>query len=138
MVSSDERVQQRRLRDRARRKRFELLISSALRSLPPDVQAMLDNVDVVVAAEPNPDHLRGWVGDDSDGELLGLYEGTPLIDRTGGGMRLPDKITIFQGPIERSCATREEMAEEVRITVLHELAHHFGLDEDRIDELGLG
>lgn len=137
MVSSDEREQRRRLLARARRKQFELLVSAALRGLPPDIHAMLDNVEVVVAAEPTAEQLSGW-DDDSDGELLGLYEGTPLVDRTGGGWRMPDKITIFQGPIERSCDTREEMAEEVRITVLHELAHHFGFDEDRIDELGLG
>jgi predicted Zn-dependent protease with MMP-like domain len=136
MVSFSERERGRRTALRARRKQFYLLVQAALRSLPVDVAAMLDNVEVVVADEPTPEQLADWEDDGS--ELFGLYEGTPLTDRSGYGLTVPDKITIFQGPLERACETREEIAEEVRVTVLHELAHHFGFDEDRISELGLG
>jgi predicted Zn-dependent protease with MMP-like domain len=95
---------------------------------------MLDNVDIVIEDEPTVEQL----GTDDDGsELFGLYEGTPLTARGSDySMVLPDKITIFRRPIERACATPEEMAEEVQITVVHELAHHFGIEEDRIAELG--
>jgi len=95
---------------------------------------MLDNVDIVIEDEPTVEQL----GTDDDGsELFGLYEGTPLTARGSDySMVLPDKITIFRRPIERACETLEEMAEEVQITVVHELAHHFGIEEDRIAELG--
>nr|WP_196792030.1 metallopeptidase family protein [Motilibacter deserti] len=85
------------------------------------------NVAVVVEEEPPED----------DPELLGLYEGTPLTERgewyTGV---LPDKISVFRGPLLRMCATREEVVEEVLVTVVHEVAHHFGIDDDRLHELG--
>jgi predicted Zn-dependent protease with MMP-like domain len=120
--------------ERARRIRFERLVVRALRRLPPEVQAMLDNVEIVVEDEPTPAQLGA--ADDGD-ELFGLYEGTPLTARGSDyTMVLPDKITIFRRPIERACDTPEEMADEVRVTVIHELAHHFGIDEDRIAELG--
>jgi predicted Zn-dependent protease with MMP-like domain len=96
---------------------------------------MLENVDVVVADEPTPDQLSQLGADDS---LFGLYEGIPQTERSGYNLALPDKISIFRGPIERACDDDAEIAEEIRITVLHELAHHFGFDEDRIAELGLG
>jgi predicted Zn-dependent protease with MMP-like domain len=136
MVSSNERDRRRRLAQRARHKQFERLVEAALRTLPPEIHAMLDNIEIVLADEPTPAQLAGW--EDDEGELLGLYEGTPLTERSSYSLPLPDKITIFIGPLERSCATREEMADEVRITVLHEIAHHFGIEEDRLDELGLG
>jgi predicted Zn-dependent protease with MMP-like domain len=120
--------------ERARKIRFERLVVRALRRLPADVQAMLDNVEIVVEDEPTPEQR----GEAADGEeLFGLYEGTPLTARGSDyTMVLPDKITIFRRPIERACETPEEMADEVRVTVIHELAHHFGIDEDRIAELG--
>ena len=120
--------------ERARRIRFERLVMRAVRRLPPQVKAMLDNVEIVVEDEPRPEQRANA----EDGEtLFGLYEGTPLTARDSGySMALPDKITIFRRPIERACATPEEMADEIRITIIHELAHHFGIDEDRIAELG--
>jgi predicted Zn-dependent protease with MMP-like domain len=120
--------------DRARKIRFERIVVRALRRLPPEVRRMLDNVEIVVEDEPTAEQL----GDHQDGdELFGLYEGTPLTARGSGySLVLPDKITIFRRPIERACHTPEEMADEVRITVIHELAHHFGIEEDRIAELG--
>jgi predicted Zn-dependent protease with MMP-like domain len=105
----------------------------ALRRLPAEIRDMLDNVEIVVEDEPRADQL----GSSEDGKLFGLYEGTPLTARGGDySMVLPDKITIFRRPIERACATPEEMADEIRVTVVHELAHHFGIEEDRISELG--
>lgn len=115
--------------------RFEREVERVLRSLPPDISAMLENVDVVVADEPTADQLGHVETEDS---LFGLYEGIPQTERSGYNLALPDKITIFRGPIERACSTDAEIAEEIRVTVLHELAHHIGFDEDRIEELGLG
>jgi predicted Zn-dependent protease with MMP-like domain len=106
---------------------------------------MLDNVEVVVEDEPTPeqiaaDRLRGRAEAATDGDdatLFGLYEGVPLTERGQGySMVLPDKITIFRGPIERTCRSRQELMREVRVTVVHELGHHLGLDEDRLEELG--
>jgi predicted Zn-dependent protease with MMP-like domain len=122
--------------DRVKRIRFQRLVEQAVRTLPPDILAQLDNVDIVVEDEPNPDQLREF-GDGED-ELFGLYEGTPLVERSSAySLVVPDRIVIFRGPLERAFSEPREIAEEVRITVLHELAHHFGFDEERIAELGL-
>ncbi len=119
-------------RGRIQRLRFERLVARVLDGLPADIQALLDNVSVVVQDEPAADQLS-----DADETLFGLYEGVPRTERGGDySMMLPDKITIFRGPIERACVSPEEMAAEVRITVIHELGHHLGLDEDRLTELG--
>ena len=106
---------------------FEELVGRALDTIPARLAAAMDNVVVVVEAEP-PDGQDG---------LLGLYEGIPLTQRDGwyAGV-LPDRITIFRGPILRRCRTYEEAVEEVRVTVVHEVAHHFGIDDDELDELG--
>ena len=107
----------------------------ALDGLPPRIAAMLDNVDVVVEDEPDAHHLA--VAETEDGELFGLYEGTPLTDRTSAyTMVLPDKVTIFRGPLERAFRSRGELARQVRVTVIHELAHHVGIDEDSLEEAG--
>ena len=120
--------------DRARKIRFERIVVRALRRLPPDVRDMLDNVEIVIEDEPTAEQIAG--NEDGD-ELFGFYEGTPLTARDSGyTMVLPDKITIFRRPIERACDTPTEMADEIRITVIHELAHYFGIEEDRIAELG--
>jgi predicted Zn-dependent protease with MMP-like domain len=132
-----------RIRKRAeqgRRRLFERLVVRAVDQLPPDVHAMLDNVQIVVEDEPTPEQIgqrgeRDGAGD--AGELLGLYEGTPLIERSvGDGFRLPDKITLFRLPLERATRNQSELAWQVQVTVVHEIAHHFGMDEDRIAELG--
>ena len=119
---------------RARRRRFERLVARALDELPAAVTAMLDNVDVVVEDEPTIEQVGR-----SDGEtLFGLYEGVPLTERSSSySMVLPDKITIFRGPLERICTSPSAITREVRITVIHELGHHLGFEEDRLDELGL-
>ncbi len=105
---------------------FEEHVRAALDSLPPELASGLKNVAVVVADE-HPE----------DPDLFGLYEGIPLIERDSGGFaELPDRITIYRLPLEESFTDPTVLEEEIRITVLHELAHYFGLDEDRIAELG--
>ncbi len=104
--------------------RFEELVADALDSLPEELGQLMDNVWVTVE-------------DDSPEGLLGLYDGVPLTEREAyGGMVLPDRITIFRLPICQECDTDEEVVEMVRDTVIHEVAHHFGIDDDRLEELG--
>ena len=108
----------------------------ALESLPADIRRVLDNVEVTVAGWPSRATLKkAGVG---PGRLLfGLYQGVPQTRRTTRyGLVLPDKITIFQGPIERVCRTPAAIRAQVRKTVLHELAHHFGIDDERLREIG--
>ncbi len=122
-----------------RRRLFERLVIRALDQLPAGIHAMLDNVQIVIEDRPSPDHMerRDGSGPADDDRLLGLYEGVPLTERSGSdGFRLPDKITLFRIPLEESTDNQAELAQQVQVTVVHELAHHFGLDEDRIAELG--
>ena len=104
---------------------FEDNVRAALDELPPTIAAALRNVAVVIEDE-NPD----------DPDLLGLYHGVPLPERGDMAGTLPDKISIYRVPLEESFPDPQELREEIRITVLHELGHYFGLDEDRIAELG--
>lgn len=116
--------------------RFEALVIQALETIPEPIRARMENVDVVVEDWPTDEQYAAL--DLGPGDLLfGLYEGTPLVERgITANPLLPDKITIFQGPLEAACGTEEEIAEEIRKTVIHEVAHHFGLDEARLEELG--
>lgn len=119
-----------------RKNDFSELVRQAVESLPQEIRSRLDNVDVVVEDWPNADQL--WAaGLDDRHDLLGLYEGIPLIGRESYGMVLPDKITIFQRPIETACHSNDEIVREVRLTVAHEIAHHFGIDDERLATLGL-
>lgn len=104
---------------------FEEHVRRALDELPPELARRLENVAVVVEDE-NPE----------DPDLFGLYHGVPLPERGDMAGSLPDKISIYRIPLEESFEDPEELRGEIRITVLHELAHYFGLDEDRIAELG--
>jgi predicted Zn-dependent protease with MMP-like domain len=104
---------------------FDDHVKAALDSLPPRIAAALDNVAVVVEDE-HPD----------DPDLFGLYEGIPLPERGDMAGALPDRITIFRLPLEDEFVDPQELEREIRITVLHELGHYFGLDEDRLAELG--
>ncbi len=115
---------------------FYELVERALEGLPPELAELLENVAIVVEDWPDPS-TQPFPDEQSD-TLYGLYEGVPLTERTAGyhGF-LPDKITIFRGPLERDFA-QEELEEQVRITVIHEIAHYFGFNEDRIEELGWG
>jgi predicted Zn-dependent protease with MMP-like domain len=109
---------------------FEQLVARALDGLPEDFAEMLENVAVVVEEEPDPDDLEA-LGMDPDEELFGLYQGVPLPERGAGAYSaLPDRIAIYRGPILRYCQDRREVIREVRDTVVHELGHYFGLDED--------
>lgn len=104
---------------------FEDQVRAALDSLPPELASALKNVAVVVEDE-NPE----------DPDVFGLYHGVPLPERGDDAGLLPDKISIYRIPLEESFPDPQELREEIRVTVLHELAHYFGLDEDRIAELG--
>ncbi len=114
---------------------FERLVSEALDSLPQDVVEMIENVDVVVEAEPPVAYLEGLPRGHA---LLGLYHGVPLTNRGDYDRVLPDKISIYEGPITRSARSDDEIREQVRRTVIHEIGHHFGIEEERLHELGWG
>ena len=103
-----------------------------------DLAEVMDNVVVLVQDEPDPEMLTEEDYDDSGlPTLLGLYDGVPLTERDEGwSMVLPDRILIFRGPLERWCSSREELEEEITVTVIHEVAHHFGIPDERLHELG--
>ena len=110
---------------------FETLVADALDRVPPELAALMDNVVVLVEEEAPPE----------DPHLLGLYDGIPLTERGSGYQGvdlLPDHITIFRLPILRICRDRDEVVHEVLVTVVHEIAHHFGIDDERLHELGWG
>jgi len=112
-------------------RRFRELVAEALDGLPAEFAELLDNVAVVVEDEPAPEDLAALGMDPDEGdELLGLYQGIPLDARGFDYGGLPDRVVIYRGPILRIARTRREVVEQVRETVLHELGHHFGLEED--------
>jgi len=112
------------------RAEFEELVGRALDEVPAELLRLTQNVVVLVEDEPPPGE---------GGDVLGLYEGIPLTERGGSysGV-LPDHIRIFQGPLQRMCRSHAEMVDEITITVVHEIAHHFGIDDDRLHALGYG
>ena len=113
---------------------FEQLVEQGIAAIPERFLKMLKNVRIVVEDEPSREQLAsGRVR--AGYTLFGLYEGVPQPARGGGyNLILPDKITIFRQPIEETCSTDEEIREQVKLTVWHEIAHHFGLDEDAVRE----
>lgn len=124
------------VREKALRRRFSARVDTALRRLSPSVRAYLDNVAIVVEAEPRAFH-RESAQDDSD-DLFGLYHGIPRNARDGGySMVVPDQITLFWGPLYRAFGTGPELDHQIRVTVLHELGHHLGFDELQLDDMGL-
>ena len=109
------------------REPFERLVEEALESIPDEIAALVSNVVVIVEDDAPAD----------DPELLGLYDGVALTERWGEPvMELPDRITIFRRPLLAFCDDLDQLADEVRITVVHEVAHHFGIDDDRLHDLG--
>jgi predicted Zn-dependent protease with MMP-like domain len=114
---------------------FEDLVADALDSLPEDVARAMQNVEVVVEEEPPPEMIKRLPRGTT---LLGLYHGVPLTNRERYDRALPDKISIYKGPIVRLARTPERIKEQVRRTVIHEIAHHFGIEETRLHELGWG
>ena len=119
------------------REQFERLVSQALSDLPDEFRHSLQNVDIVVDDVASMNQIVG-TGIENAMDLLGLYEGIPLTERYGYDMVLPDKVTIFQKPIESICDTEEEVAEEISKTLIHEIAHHFGLDDEHLNQLESG
>ena len=117
-------------------RRFEELVRRAIGELPPVFLERMENVDVVVEYWASREHLVGS-GLDEQETLLGLYEGIPLPDRYDYNLVLPDKITLFQRAIESICSTDEEVVTEVRATIIHEVAHHFGIDDEALHEIGI-
>jgi predicted Zn-dependent protease with MMP-like domain len=118
------------------RKEFEELVARALDELPDDIAEALSNISVVVEQWPSPEIIKE-MNLRNRHELLGLYQGVPLSRRgTSYGGVLPDRITVFQGPIESTGRTKSELRESVRSVVVHEIAHHIGISEERIRELG--
>jgi predicted Zn-dependent protease with MMP-like domain len=117
------------------RKEFEEAVVLALKRIPKSLKKKMENIDVVVEDRASRD-LLSEMGLQSPFELLGLYQGVP-IDRRGFyyGNVLPDKITLFQIPIESICKTREEIEKKVREVVIHEVGHYFGLDDKELREL---
>jgi predicted Zn-dependent protease with MMP-like domain len=117
--------------------KFEQLVIRAVESLPDEFRERLDNIDVIIADQPSPEQMKS-TDRKRGGMLLGLYEGIPLTHRHSSyGMVTPDRITIFQKPIEAVCRNNTEIVEEIRRVVLHEIAHHFGIGDDRLKELGM-
>jgi predicted Zn-dependent protease with MMP-like domain len=111
------------------REQFEALVAEALDEIPPELAALMDNIALFVEDEPPP----------GEEHLLGLYTGIPLTERGQwySGV-LPDRISIFMNPILRICETMDDVVDEVHVTVVHEIAHHFGIDDERLHELGYG
>ena len=115
---------------------FEQWVDEAIASLPPYFRDRMDNVAIAVEDWADRETLR-VAGLRRPEELLGFYHGSPLTKRTSGYMLVtPDKISIYQKPIEAQCSTPQEVRALVRRVVLHELAHHFGIDDDRLHEIG--
>jgi len=117
------------------RKAFEALVQSAIRDLPSEFREKLRNVVVIVDDQPSKELLERMEIPPED-TLLGLYEGVPLTERGFDPPLYPDRIWIFQKPIEEECSNDKEVLEEVKITLVHEVAHFFGLDDDYLEELG--
>jgi predicted Zn-dependent protease with MMP-like domain len=108
---------------------FDELVAEALDRIPPPLATLMDNVVVLVEDEPPPDQ----------GVLLGLYVGTPLTSRDSGyTFRPPDQIFVYRRPLLQMCTDVEELADEITVTVVHEVAHHFGIDDDQLHEWGWG
>ena len=117
------------------RRQFEALVAEALKTIPRRFREEMRNVAVVVEDEPSPE-LLAEMGIPEDDTLFGLYQGTPLTERTWGyGNTLPDRIVIYQGPIEDACETEDDFIVTIGETVIHEFGHYFGLDEDEIEEI---
>lgn len=108
------------------RRRFAELVGDALDEIPDELAELMDNVAVIVEDDP------------PEPGLLGLYDGVPLTERAGYGgyATLPDRIYVYRVPLCSMCGDEDEIVEQVRITVIHEVAHHFGIDDDRLTELG--
>lgn len=121
-----------------RRPRFEDLVARALDGLPPEFHAAMENLAVTIEEAPSLE-VREEFELEEDETLFGVYRGTPLVDRGfANEPLLPDSIVIYQGPLEEAFDRADDLVEEIRRTVMHEVAHYMGMDEDEIDDLGYG
>lgn len=119
-------------------KEFDRIVTKAVRRIPAEIRNHLDNIIISVRKRPSRQMLRE-MGMEDEVDLLGLFEGVPLIERSVTSPPLyPDTIFLFQEPLERMCVTPEELEEQIEITVVHEVAHAIGIDEERLAELGYG
>lgn len=114
---------------------FERVVEKALDEIPATLLDLMENVVIFIE-----DTYRPMPGEAPDTKLLGLYEGTALTERDGGwgAGALPDRITIYKDPILEICSSEKQVVEEVGVTVVHEIAHHFGIDDQRLHDLGWG
>jgi len=120
------------------RDKFEELVITVISKMPGEFKDLLDNVDIIVEDWPTRAQLRS-VGLRSKDSLLGLYEGTPRTNRGQNyNLVLPDKITIFRKPLESQCSSVKELREEIVRTVKHEIAHYFGIDDERLRQIEKG
>lgn len=111
---------------------FQELVAQALDALPAHFAELLDNVAVVVENEPSEEEMREVGLDPAEDELLGLYRGVPLVDRSSDYASLPDQVVLFRGPLLRCCTSRRQFIREVRDTLVHELGHYFGLSDEEM------
>ena len=118
--------------------KFERIVIDAVAGMPGEFKELLDNVDICIQDWPSSEQLKS-VGLRDKYDLLGLYEGTPITHRDHGyNLVLPDKISIFQKPLEAHCSSAKELKDEIVRTVKHELAHYFGLDDERLEQIEKG
>ena len=117
------------------RREFNRLVRRAYRQVPPAMRQALRNLDIVVEEWPGPEEMGSLGGQEP---LLGLYYGGPLPEREGAEPSLPDRITIYRQPILRSCASRAQAEQEIRVTLWHEIGHYLGMTEEDLHRLGYG
>jgi predicted Zn-dependent protease with MMP-like domain len=115
---------------------FEVLVERAIGAIPDPFRAALADVAIVIDDEPTQQRRENELADDE--MLYGLYEGVPRTEYGADWAGVANRITLFRLPLEEDFADPDDLADEVRITVIHELAHHLGIDDDRLDELGAG
>lgn len=120
----------------SRHQPFEALVQVALDAIPEPFASALDEVAIVIADEPTPEQLRENEIDDGD-TLYGLYEGVPRTEWGADWAAMPNRILLFRLPLEEDFADPDDLADEVWETVIHELAHHLGIDDQRLHELGV-
>ena len=122
------------------RKEFDRMVEEAIDALPAEYARWVEEVPVIVEDRPSQADLQGMEDGDDEGDPLGLYVGSSLEegDVSGVGGGLPARVMLYRVPLMEACETREELAEEIRKTLLHELGHHAGLDEEDLEERGFG
>jgi predicted Zn-dependent protease with MMP-like domain len=120
----------------ARHRRFEDLVDEALASIPMPFASALDDVAIVIGDEPTPEQLAANDVEPDD-TLYGLYEGVPRTEWGADWISVPNRIILFRLPLEADFADPDDLADEVWLTVVHELAHHLGIDDDRLHDLGV-